>query len=112
MVDATTDLQLRNDTSYGVMFAAHLAGDQVVVDAWSTKEWDVVATTGAPYAQTPRAVVADPSPGCVASPGADGFSVDLVRTFTDLADPARSRTDTVTTTYLPEPAVACEAPAA
>jgi vancomycin resistance protein YoaR len=112
LVDATTDLQLRNDTSYGVLFTARVASGSVVVDVWSTKEWEVAATAGAPYGQTPRTTVADASPGCVGTPGADGFTVDLVRTFTDLADPARSHSDTVTTTYQPEPSVVCEPPAA
>jgi vancomycin resistance protein YoaR len=110
MVDAGTDLALRNDTAYGVLFSARVAAGSVVVDVWSTKAWEVTASTGAPYAQTPRTTVADASAGCVNQPGADGFSVDLVRTFTSLADPAQTRSDTVTTTYQPEPAVVCQAP--
>lgn len=107
LVDSTHDLQLRNDTGYGVLLSARVAGGAVVVDAWSTKRWEVSATTGAAYAGTARSTVADASPGCVADPGADGYSVDLVRTFTDLLDPAQSRSDTVTTTYAPRPAVVC-----
>jgi vancomycin resistance protein YoaR len=109
MVGAGNDLVLRNDTAYGVLFSARVAADSVVVDVWSTKAWEVSAATGAPYAQTPRTTVADPSPGCVPKPGADGFSVDLVRTFTNLGDPGQTRSDTITTTYQPEPAVVCQA---
>jgi len=112
LVDAATDLLMRNDTSHGVLFSAHAVPGSVVVDVWSTKEWDVVATTGAAYAQSPRATVADADPACVGDPGADGFAVDLVRTFTNLSDPAQSRTDTVTTTYQSQPVVVCQVPPA
>ena len=54
---------MRNDSSYGVLLSAHVDSGSVVVDVWSTKEWDVTATTGARYAVTPRATVADASPG-------------------------------------------------
>ena len=111
MVGAGADLQMRNDSTYGVLFSARLEGSAVVVDVWSTKEFDVVATTGAPYAQTPRATVADSNPNCVGSAGQDGFAVDLVRTVTRIGDPAPLRTDTVTTTYQPEQAVVCQAAA-
>jgi vancomycin resistance protein YoaR len=114
MVDAATDLQMRNDTPYGVLLSARLqpgapgSSATVVVDAWSTKQFDVSATSGAPYSPTPRSTVASSDPGCVASAGADGFSVDLVRTVLQLGDPTPVRSDTVTTTYQPEQAVVCQ----
>jgi VanW like protein/putative peptidoglycan binding protein len=116
MVDESTDLQMRNDSSYGVLLSAHVTAGSpgtpgsVVVEAWSTKEWDVAATTGLRYAVTPRGAVADPDPACVGSPGADGFAVDLVRSFSRVGDPTPVRADTVTTTYLPVPAVVCQVP--
>ncbi len=110
MVDAATDLQMRNDSSYGVLFSAYVVPGSVVVDVWSTKEWDVVVSTGAAYGQTPRTTVADANPGCVGQSGTDGFAVDLVRTFTKVGEPTQTRTDTVTTTYQPESAVVCQAP--
>jgi vancomycin resistance protein YoaR len=115
-VDGGTDLQLRNDSSYGVLLSARVtpgspgAPGSVVVDVWSTKEWDVTATTGARYALTPPATFVDPNPGCVAQPGADGFAVDLVRTFSRVGDSTPVRTDTVTTAYPPVQAVVCQAP--
>jgi vancomycin resistance protein YoaR len=111
MVGAGADLQMRNDSTHGVLFSARLEGGSVVVDVWSTKEFDVVASTGAPYAQTPRVTVADSGPGCVGSPGQDGFAVDLVRTVTRVGDPTPVRSDTVTTVYQPEQAVVCQAAA-
>ena len=83
MVDAATDLQLRNDTPHGVLLAARLVPGapgtpgSVVVDAWSTKTYDVSVTTSAPYAATPRSTVPSTDPACEAAPGADGFTVDL-----------------------------------
>jgi hypothetical protein len=47
-------------------------------------------------------------PGCVATPGADGFSIDLVRTVTQTGNPAPVRSDTVTTVYQPAPTVVCQ----
>jgi hypothetical protein len=52
--------------------------------------------------------VASADPGCVPSAGADGFSVDLVRTVMQIGDPTPVRSDTVTTTYQPEQAVVCQ----
>ena len=78
------------------------------VDAWSTKEFEVSASTGARYAPTPRATVPSTDPACVASAGADGFTVDLVRTVTRISDATPVRSDTVTTTYQPEQAVVCQ----
>jgi vancomycin resistance protein YoaR len=115
MVDAATDLQQRNDSTHGVLLSARLvagsagAPGSVVVDAWSTKEFEVTATTSGRYAPTPRVTVASADPACVASAGADGFTVDLVRTVTRIGDPAPLRSDTVTTTYQPEQAVVCQA---
>ena len=108
MVDAVTDLQMRNDTTHGVLFSASTVSGSVVVDVWSTKEFDVAASTGTPYAQTPRTTVAMADPGCVGDPGTDGFAVDLVRTVTRVGDPTPVRSDTVTTTYQPEQAVVCQ----
>jgi vancomycin resistance protein YoaR len=118
MVDATTDLQMRNDSSYGVLLSARLqqgapgSPGSVVVDVWSTKEFDVAASTSGRYAPTARTTVASADPGCVPIAGADGFTVDLVRTVTRVGDPTPVRSDTVTTTYQPQPAVVCQAPPA
>ena len=117
-VDAATDLQMRNDSAHGVLLSARLvpgspgAPGTVVVDAWSTKDFEVTASTGARYAPTPRTTVPSVDPACVASAGADGFTVDLVRTVTRVGDPTPVRADTVTTTYQPEQAVVCQAPPA
>jgi len=113
MVDAATDLQMRNDTPHGVLLAARLVPGapgtpgSVVVDAWSTKTYDVSVTTSAPYAATPRTTVPSADPACVAAPGADGFTVDLVRTVTPVGS-ATPVSDTVTSTYQPSPAVVCQ----
>ena len=118
MVDAAIDLQMRNDSTYGVLLSARFvpgaAGTPgaVVVDAWSTKEFEVSASTGGRYAPMPRATVPSIDPACVASAGADGFTVDLVRTVTRVGDPTPVRSDTVTTTYQPEQAVVCQPPPA
>ena len=114
MVDAATDLQMRNDTPYGVLLSARLvpgapgAPGSVVVDAWSTKAFEVSATTSTPYAPTPRTTLPSTDPGCVPTAGADGFTVDLVRTVMQVGNPTPVRTDTVTTTYQPAPAVVCQ----
>jgi vancomycin resistance protein YoaR len=114
MVDAGTDLQMRNDSSYGVLLSARLvpgapgAPGSVVVDAWSTKQFEVSASTGARYAPTPRATVPSADPACVPAAGADGFTVDLVRTVTSVGDGTPVRADTVTSTYQPEQAVVCQ----
>jgi vancomycin resistance protein YoaR len=106
-VSTGADLQLRNDTDHGVLLAARVDGANVVVDVWSTKEYDVTADTGARYAVTPRTTRTDAEPTCAGVPGQDGFSVDLNRTVTRIADGSVVRQDTVTTTYAPSEAVVC-----
>jgi vancomycin resistance protein YoaR len=114
MVDPAHDLQMRNDSSYGVLLAARLvpgspgSPGSVVVDAWSTRQFEVSAASGARYAPIPPTPVPSADPACVPTPGADGFTVDLVRTVTRVGDPTPVRSDTVTTTYQPEPAVVCQ----
>ena len=109
VVAGGADLQMRNDSSYGALLSARVDAAGVTVDVWSTKEFDVSATTGARYAVTPRTTVPDASPTCVGDPGEDGFAVDLVRTVTRVGDPTPVRSDTVTTTYAPVDAVVCQA---
>lgn len=114
LVGAGADLQMRNDTGFGVLFAAYFspgaAGTPgtVRVDVWSTKQFEVNASTSDRYNVTPRTTVVDPDPACVPSPGADGFSVDLVRTVTRVGNLAPVRSDTVTSTYQPMPEVVCQ----
>jgi vancomycin resistance protein YoaR len=114
MVDAAHDLQMRNDSSYGVLLAARLvpgspgSPGSVVVDAWSTRQFEVSAVSGARYAPIPPTPLPSADPACVPTPGADGFTVDLVRTVTRVGDPSPVRSDTVTTTYQPQPAVVCQ----
>ena len=110
VVGPTSDLQMRNDTPYGVLLSAHVDGGTVTVDAWSTKTYDVIVSTSSRYAPTPRVTVASPDAGCVPSAGSDGFTVDMVRTVTQVGNPTPVRTDTVTTTYGPEQAVVCQQP--
>jgi hypothetical protein len=106
---------MRNDSTYGALLAAQLtpgapgSPGSVVVTVWSTKEWEVSATTGARYAVTPRPTRSDTSGTCVAQPGEDGFAVDLVRSVARVGDPTPVRVDTVTTAYAPVEAVVCQA---
>ena len=69
MVDVATDLQMRNDSSYGVLLSARLVpggpgtAGSVVVDAWSTKEFEVTASTGGRYAADATHHVPERRPG-------------------------------------------------
>jgi hypothetical protein len=109
------DLQMRNDSTHGALLDAQLtpgapgSPGSVVVTVWSTKEWEVSATTGARYAVTPRPTRTDTSSTCVAQPGEDGFAVDLLRSVARVGEPTPVRVDTVTTAYAPVEAVVCQA---
>jgi vancomycin resistance protein YoaR len=115
-VDGGADLRFSVDSPYGVLISVKSTASApgqpgtVKVVLWSTVAWEVTVSTSARYGVVEPAVREDADPGCVASPGRKGFSVDLSRHLHNLADPTADRDETVTTTYAPVDAVVCTPP--
>lgn len=109
----SADLRLAGSTPYGVLVQVSTSaradnggdgGGRLDVRLWSTRFWSVTTQTSAPYDRTRPGRRLGVRPGCEPRPGRAGFTVDVVR---DLHHGARDRSDTVTTTYAPLPAVLC-----
>lgn len=112
-VDADHQLQLRDDTRFGVMVAAEVQPARprhpgsVTVTLWSTRSRDVTTRTGPREDVVPAPVRYDDSAGCRPTPGAEGFTVAVTRL---LRAPGKRKVDqrqAFTSTYRPAPAVRC-----
>jgi len=104
------DLRWRNDSKYGVFIHAVQAGGAVTVELWSTRRYDRVKVETSPRRDVkPFQTIVDDGPGCVATEGADGFTVAVTRVL--YKDGAEVRRDEpVTTVYRPRPRVTCGGP--
>ena len=116
MVDASTDLQMRNDSSYGVLLVGprhpglagqpRLGGRRRLVDQGVGRHRDhrgPVRRHPADHRGRRRPRLRRPAPARTGSRSTWSAS------FTRVGDPTPVRSDTVTTTYQPEQAVVCQA---
>jgi vancomycin resistance protein YoaR len=111
------DLRFRNDTKYGVLIEADVTPSTpstsgvVTVSMWSTKVWDVTATTSARYNATSPETRVLRTEDCYPNEGYGGFDVDVTRTFRRAGSTEVAKTETFHTTYTPSDTVICEPPA-
>ncbi|PPK93091.1 vancomycin resistance protein YoaR [Kineococcus xinjiangensis] len=73
------DLRFRNDSAHGVLVKAEVAGGQVTVTFWGTKEWDVQAEKSPRRNIRTPGVKYDESPKCEPQDPHTGFDVDVTR---------------------------------
>jgi vancomycin resistance protein YoaR len=108
MFTPSIDLKWRNNTDYGVLVQAWVAGGRTHVAFWSTKVWDVTSVTGPRYNITAPRTVYNTSANCTPeSGGQSGFTVKVTRTR-ERAGQA-PETQTWTTTYQPWNRIVCGA---
>ena len=108
MFTPSIDMQWRNNTDYGVLVQAWVAGGRTHVALWSTKVWDVTSVTGPRYNITAPRTVYNTSADCTPeSGGQSGFTVKVTRTR-ERAGQA-PETQTWTTTYQPWNRIVCGA---
>lgn len=111
----TIDLRFRNDTAYGVLMETRhspstpVRQGAITVRLWSTKVWDIAASSSGPYAFTPPGTRVLAGPDCVPNEGGDGFQVDVTRAFRRAGDPDVARVERFHTTYIPADTVVCTA---
>jgi vancomycin resistance protein YoaR len=111
------DLRFRNDTPYGVLIDAHLTRSTpssqgvLTVGMWSTKVWDVTATTSERYDQTQPQTRVLRTADCYPNEGYAGFDVDVTRHFHRPGRSRPTRSEVFHTTYTPSDTVICRPPA-
>jgi vancomycin resistance protein YoaR len=101
------DLKFRNDTPYGVLITASVTDTSVTTTMWSTKYWDIKAEFGPRTNIRPAGTVYDPTEGCVAQYGVDGFDIVVTRVWS--RDGKVERREPLATSYSAAPTVICSA---
>jgi vancomycin resistance protein YoaR len=110
----SVDLRFRNDTPYGVLISARVTPSTpssqgvVTVRMWSTKFWDITASTSARHDFTPEKTRRLSGDECVPNDGYAGFDVDVTRHFRRAGESGLHHDETFHTTYLPSDTVICE----
>jgi vancomycin resistance protein YoaR len=106
------DLRFRNNTPYGAVVETFInpsapgGSGSVTARIWSTPYWEVDSVTGSPFNFTNPSSQVITGPGCVPSPGAQGFDIVVTRTLS--RDGERVRTEDLFTRYDPVPNVTCQ----
>ena len=110
------DLRFRNDTKYGVLIDTSVTPSTpssqgvVTVSMWSTKVWDVTATTSERYNSTEPETRTLNTEDCLPNEGYDGFDVDVTRHFRKPGSSTLHHSEVFHTTYIPSDTVICETP--
>ncbi|HEX5860489.1 MAG TPA: VanW family protein [Nocardioides sp.] len=110
----SVDLRFRNDTPHGVLITARVTPSTpssqgaVTVRMWSTKVWDITASTSERYDFTPEQTRRLQGDDCVPNDGYPGFDVDVTRHFRRAGEDALHHNEVFHTTYLPSDTVICQ----
>ncbi|WP_256668646.1 VanW family protein [Nocardia cyriacigeorgica] len=107
--DGAIDLSFRNNTPTGIYIEASANGSEVTVRIWGTKTVEVESITGDRTKPTePKTITLPKGDGCIATEGADGFTVSDTRVITDVNTGKEVSRATRTVKYDPIPVVKCE----
>ncbi|MFE3441433.1 VanW family protein [Nocardia sp. NPDC059180] len=107
--DGAIDLSFRNNTPTGLYIEATANGSEVTVRIWGTKTVEVESITGDRTKPTkPKTVTLPKGDECIATEGADGFTVSDTRVITDVNTGKEVARTTRTVKYDPIPVVKCE----
>lgn len=102
----TIDNKWTNDTGHPIRIQAGTEGNAAVIRLFGTKTFNVKTTTGPQFAFTdPKTRYLDES-GCEPQTPAQGFSVTVTRTVTDLSGKV-VKSESRTTKYIPQDRVIC-----
>ncbi len=103
------DFKFKNDTPYGVYLDTSWTSSTITVSVWSTKVYDKVTTQWGPRRNitTPRTIVLEAGPKCIATDGINGFTQDAFRLFHRGGKVVKR--EKFTWAYAAEPRYRCEA---
>jgi vancomycin resistance protein YoaR len=103
------DLKWRNDSEYGVLIKTSSTKTSVTVTLWSTKRYDKVEAVESDRRDfKPFGRASSSEPGCVATAGVQGFTIDVTRVFS-LDGKVVKKDKKLTTKYRPQTALTCTA---
>jgi vancomycin resistance protein YoaR len=111
----SVDLKFKNNTPYGVLIEAFVVNStpssqgEMHVRMWSTKHWDIRASTSERYAFTSPNTRYDDTDACVPTTGYGGFTVKVRRHVRKAGSDELLRTEVDTVTYTPADTVICSA---
>ncbi|WP_170212071.1 VanW family protein [Saccharothrix australiensis] len=105
------DIKFTNPDETGVAIQTIWTPSTIRIVLWGTKNYDVTGSTSAKTNQTPPNEVKKTTQPCVASAGAEGFTVTDTRTIKDRRT-GQTRSESRTVRYDPSPKIVCEAPPA
>ena len=107
------DLRFQNDTEYGVLVEASITpstpsrSGSMTVRMWSTKTWDIKASTSDRYNLTQPKTRRLSGDDCVPNQGYGGFDIDVFRSFYRPGSDELVKRETFHTTYTPSDTVVC-----
>ena len=103
------DLRWRNDSDAGVLIKAVSTATTVSVSLWSTKRYDKIEAVASEKRNlTDFRQEIGSGPACVATPGAQGFTIDVTRVFFKDGKEVK-RDKKLTTKYRPQAQTSCPA---
>jgi len=112
----SVDLRFQNDTDHGVLIQAHVTPATpatqgvVTVGMYSTKVWDITASTSERYNYTEEQTRVLRTPDCYPNDGYAGFDVDVTRHFRKAGSDTLDHDEVFHTTYTPSDTVVCKPP--
>ncbi|MFC9893488.1 VanW family protein [Nocardia sp. NPDC127579] len=107
--DGAIDLKFRNNTQSGIYIETLATGSDITVRIWGTKTVEVESITGEKSKPTePNTVKLPKGKDCIASEGADGFTISDTRVIKDRKSGKEISRHTRTVKYDPIPIVQCE----
>ncbi|WP_245673135.1 VanW family protein [Nocardia lijiangensis] len=107
--DGAIDLKFRNNTQSGVYIETFATGSEITVRLWGTKTVDVESITGDKSKPTePNTITLPKGKDCIASEGAEGFTISDTRVIKDRKTGREVTRATRTVKYDPIPVVKCE----
>ncbi|ATE57778.1 hypothetical protein CNX65_34425 [Actinosynnema pretiosum] len=105
------DIKFTNPDDTGVAIQTIWTPSSIKIVLWGTKNYDVTGSTGEKTNPTDPQEIKKSTQPCVASAGAQGFTVTDTRTIKDRRT-GQTRNETRTVKYDPSPKIVCEAPPA
>lgn len=106
--EGTIDMKWKNTSPYGVVIDTWVADGYVHSQLWSTKYWDVKASTSDPYNYRQPTTKNNTAADCVPSgAGGAGFTVDVSRTVSHDGTTNDDLSGSYSWTYSPVDAVTC-----
>lgn len=113
LYSGSIDMIWRNDSSTGILMRSYISNNQLVVEAWGTKTYEVTTTTSPKRNIVAATTTTSTAANCEAYPkGNDGFNVTVTRKVKEIATGKIVKDEAKSWTYRPDNGVICKKPEA